>query len=204
MSTRAGAVSARTAAIYRLKGLIVSAPDEPRAERGDHTSDSQIDYCAKLRDRPAHAARVSTSAGEGRSRPAAVGEQQTAPAKGGSCREGERVQADPSLGRESKHSSAERGRSIIRPVRCVPARTARSRTACGPRRDIATPTRIFRRDTLARNRHDSIRCGRGVRHLANHGAHIIRALVVGEEFEHFAVTVPARRGPRGRDSEIRH
>ncbi|MFE3785892.1 transposase [Amycolatopsis sp. NPDC059090] len=53
MSTRAGAVTVRTAAINHLKALIVSAPEELRAELRDRTSDSQIDYCAKLRDRPA-------------------------------------------------------------------------------------------------------------------------------------------------------
>jgi transposase len=53
MSTRAGAVAARTAAINHLKALIVSAPEELRAELRGRTSDAQILYCAKLRDRPA-------------------------------------------------------------------------------------------------------------------------------------------------------
>ncbi|OAP20908.1 Transposase IS116/IS110/IS902 family protein [Amycolatopsis sp. M39] len=53
MSTRAGAVSARTAAINHLKALIVSAPEQLRAELRDRSSDAQIGYCAKLRDRPA-------------------------------------------------------------------------------------------------------------------------------------------------------
>ncbi|WP_410575773.1 IS110 family transposase [Amycolatopsis sp. cmx-4-61] len=53
LSTRAGAVSARTAAINHLKALIVSAPENLRAELRGQTSDTQIGYCAKLRDRPA-------------------------------------------------------------------------------------------------------------------------------------------------------
>jgi transposase len=52
MSTRAGAVAARTAAINHLKALIVSAPEELRAELRGRTSDAQITYCVKLRDRP--------------------------------------------------------------------------------------------------------------------------------------------------------
>ncbi|QYN21254.1 IS110 family transposase [Amycolatopsis sp. DSM 110486] len=52
LSTRAGAVSARTAAINHLKALIVSAPENLRAELRGQTSDTQITYCAKLRDRP--------------------------------------------------------------------------------------------------------------------------------------------------------
>jgi len=53
MTTRAGAVTARTAAINHLKALIVGAPDDLRAELRGRTSDAQIAYCAKLRDRPA-------------------------------------------------------------------------------------------------------------------------------------------------------
>lgn len=53
MTTRAGAVSARTAAINHLKALIVSAPEALREELRGGTSDAQIAYCAKLRDRPA-------------------------------------------------------------------------------------------------------------------------------------------------------
>jgi transposase len=54
MTTRAGAVSARTSAVNHLKSLIVSAPEELRAELRGRTSDAQIAHCAKLRDRPAH------------------------------------------------------------------------------------------------------------------------------------------------------
>jgi transposase len=52
MTTRAGAVSARTAAVNHLKALIVSAPEDLRAELRGRTSDAQIAYCARLRDRP--------------------------------------------------------------------------------------------------------------------------------------------------------
>lgn len=53
MTTRAGAVTARTAAINHLKALIVSAPEDLRAQLRGRTSDAQITHCAKLRDRPA-------------------------------------------------------------------------------------------------------------------------------------------------------
>jgi Transposase IS116/IS110/IS902 family len=53
MTTRAGAVAARTAAVNHLKALIVSAPEDLRAELRDRTSDAQIAYCTRLRDRPA-------------------------------------------------------------------------------------------------------------------------------------------------------
>jgi transposase len=52
MTTRAGAVAARTAAINHLKALIVSAPEDLRAELRGRTSDAQIAYCARLHDRP--------------------------------------------------------------------------------------------------------------------------------------------------------
>jgi transposase len=52
MSTRASAVTARTRAINHLKALIVSAPEELRAELRGKTSDAQITYCAALRPRP--------------------------------------------------------------------------------------------------------------------------------------------------------
>lgn len=52
MSTRASAVVARTRAINHLKALIVSAPDDLRAELRSMTSDAQITYCAALRARP--------------------------------------------------------------------------------------------------------------------------------------------------------
>jgi transposase len=51
-TTRAGAVTARTAAVNHLKALIVSAPEDLRAELRSRTSDAQIAYCARLRDRP--------------------------------------------------------------------------------------------------------------------------------------------------------
>jgi transposase len=53
MTTRAGAVAARTAAVNHLKALIVSAPEDLRAELRGRTSGAQIAYCARLRDRPA-------------------------------------------------------------------------------------------------------------------------------------------------------
>lgn len=53
MTTRAGSVAARTAAVNQLKALIVSAPEDLRAELRGRTSDAQIVYCARLHDRPA-------------------------------------------------------------------------------------------------------------------------------------------------------
>jgi transposase len=53
MTTRAGAVAARTAAVNHLKALIVSAPEELRAELRGRTSDAQVVYCSRLHDRPA-------------------------------------------------------------------------------------------------------------------------------------------------------
>ncbi|MEV4364914.1 IS110 family transposase [Nonomuraea sp. NPDC049625] len=52
LTTRQGAVSATTAAINHLKALIVSAPDDLRSEIRSMSSKAQINYCAKLRDRP--------------------------------------------------------------------------------------------------------------------------------------------------------
>jgi transposase len=52
MSTRNSAVLARTRAINHLKALIVSAPEDLRAELRAKTSDAQITYCATLRARP--------------------------------------------------------------------------------------------------------------------------------------------------------
>ena len=52
VTTRAGAVAARTAAINHLKALSVSAPEDLRAELRGHTSDAQVTYCARLRERP--------------------------------------------------------------------------------------------------------------------------------------------------------
>ncbi|MEW2452140.1 IS110 family transposase [Streptomyces parvulus] len=51
--TRQGAVLASTAAINQLKNLIVSAPDDLRAELRKLKRPAQISRCAQLRDRPA-------------------------------------------------------------------------------------------------------------------------------------------------------
>ncbi|MET7305506.1 IS110 family transposase [Embleya sp. NPDC005575] len=53
LATRQGAVLACTAAVNQLKALLVSAPDELRAELRGRTSKSQVAHCARLRDRPA-------------------------------------------------------------------------------------------------------------------------------------------------------
>ncbi|WP_372494383.1 transposase [Actinoallomurus purpureus] len=53
LATRQGAVEATTAAINHLKALVVSAPDDLRAEIRALGSNAQVAYCAKLRDRPA-------------------------------------------------------------------------------------------------------------------------------------------------------
>ncbi|MET7609237.1 hypothetical protein ABZS96_44335 [Streptomyces avermitilis] len=53
LATRHGAVLASTAAINQLKALIVSAPDELRAELRKLKRPAQIAYCAQFRDRPA-------------------------------------------------------------------------------------------------------------------------------------------------------
>ncbi|MET7605850.1 IS110 family transposase [Streptomyces avermitilis] len=53
LATRHGAVLASTAAINQLKALIVSAPDELRAELRKLKRPAQITHCAHLRDRPA-------------------------------------------------------------------------------------------------------------------------------------------------------
>ncbi|MCM3812650.1 IS110 family transposase [Streptomyces sp. DR7-3] len=52
LATRSGAVLASTAAINQLKALIVSAPDELRAELRKLKRPAQIAYCAQFRDRP--------------------------------------------------------------------------------------------------------------------------------------------------------
>ena len=51
-STRASAVVARTRAINHLQALIVSVPEDLRAQLRPMTSDAQITYCAALRTRP--------------------------------------------------------------------------------------------------------------------------------------------------------
>ncbi|MGA5135540.1 IS110 family transposase [Streptomyces olivoreticuli] len=53
LATRQGAVHASTAAINQLKALIVSAPDDLRAELRRLSRPAQITRCAGLRDRPA-------------------------------------------------------------------------------------------------------------------------------------------------------
>jgi hypothetical protein len=53
LATRQSAVASCTAAINHLKALIVSAPDDLRAQIRALSSKAQITYCAKLRDRPA-------------------------------------------------------------------------------------------------------------------------------------------------------
>ena len=52
VSTRASAVVARTRAINHLKALIVSAPEDLRAQLRHLASDAQITYRATLRARP--------------------------------------------------------------------------------------------------------------------------------------------------------
>ncbi|MFI8392189.1 IS110 family transposase [Streptomyces sp. NPDC085540] len=53
LATRQGAVLASTAAINQLKALIVSAPDNLRAELRKLKRPAQVSHCAQLRDRPA-------------------------------------------------------------------------------------------------------------------------------------------------------
>ncbi|MFD7625527.1 transposase [Streptomyces sp. NPDC059851] len=53
LATRQGAVHASTAAINQLKALIVSAPDDLRAELRRLSRPARITRCAGLRDRPA-------------------------------------------------------------------------------------------------------------------------------------------------------
>ncbi|MFE6904783.1 IS110 family transposase [Streptomyces sp. NPDC057717] len=53
LATRQGAVLASTAAINQLKALIVSAPEDLRAELRKLKRPAQITHCAQLRDRPA-------------------------------------------------------------------------------------------------------------------------------------------------------
>jgi transposase len=52
LATRHGAVVSRTCAINQLKALIVGAPEELRAELRGRSTNSQVAYCAALRDRP--------------------------------------------------------------------------------------------------------------------------------------------------------
>ncbi|MEV8530270.1 IS110 family transposase [Streptomyces sp. NPDC052000] len=53
LATRQGAVLASTSAINQLKALIVSAPDDLRAELRKLKRPAQVTYCAQIRDRPA-------------------------------------------------------------------------------------------------------------------------------------------------------
>jgi transposase len=52
LTTRRNAVNARIQAVNQLKALIVSAPDELRAELRGRGTKAQISYCAVLRRRP--------------------------------------------------------------------------------------------------------------------------------------------------------
>jgi transposase len=52
LTTRRCATTARVATIGQLKALIVSAPEELRAELRGRNTATQIDYCAGLRSRP--------------------------------------------------------------------------------------------------------------------------------------------------------
>ncbi|MEV7042533.1 IS110 family transposase [Amycolatopsis sp. NPDC051061] len=52
LTTRHSAVLAATAAINHLKALIVSAPEDLRAELRGKSSSAQITYCAELNNRP--------------------------------------------------------------------------------------------------------------------------------------------------------
>ncbi|WP_241028285.1 transposase [Streptomyces verrucosisporus] len=52
LAIRHGAVLASTAAINRLKALIVSAPDELPRRAAEAQAPAQIAYCAQFRDRP--------------------------------------------------------------------------------------------------------------------------------------------------------
>jgi transposase len=54
LTTRAGTVVARTKAICQLKALIVGAPEQLRDQLRRHTTDVQLDRCARLRTLPQH------------------------------------------------------------------------------------------------------------------------------------------------------
>ena len=54
LTTRAGAVLARTKAICQLKALIVGAPEQLRDQLRRSTTDAQLDRCARLRTLPQH------------------------------------------------------------------------------------------------------------------------------------------------------
>ena len=53
LATHYGALAARTCAINQLKALIVSAPEDLRAELRGRSTGRQVTACATLRDRPA-------------------------------------------------------------------------------------------------------------------------------------------------------
>ncbi|MEV5934582.1 transposase [Streptomyces sp. NPDC052079] len=78
LATRHGAVLASTAAINQLKALIVSAPDDLRAELRKLKRPAQIAYCAQFRDRPAqsleHRMTVRAMRSTARSGPAGRGQ----------------------------------------------------------------------------------------------------------------------------------
>ncbi|GAA4470896.1 IS110 family transposase [Rhodococcus olei] len=54
LTTRAGAVAARTKAICQLKALIVGAPEQLRDQLRRDTTDNQLVRCARLRTLPQH------------------------------------------------------------------------------------------------------------------------------------------------------
>jgi len=54
LTTRQGAIVARTKAIGQLKALIVGAPDALREQLRRGTTDQQLDRCARLRTLPTH------------------------------------------------------------------------------------------------------------------------------------------------------
>lgn len=54
LTTRAGAVTARTKAICQLKALIIGAPEQLRHQLRGATTDQQLDRCARLRTLPQH------------------------------------------------------------------------------------------------------------------------------------------------------
>ena len=56
LTTRRGAVRARTQAINQLKALIVSASEPVRQQLRALSTDALVDRCARLRTRPSHAA----------------------------------------------------------------------------------------------------------------------------------------------------
>lgn len=58
LTTREGAVTARTKAIAQLKALIVNAPDKLRQQLRTLSREQQLSRCARLRTNPAHSAEL--------------------------------------------------------------------------------------------------------------------------------------------------